>query len=183
MADFSLLCSNHFCQFTRESLAAIEKRIAAYKNFEDHQPKEKPRPQLDLQVFQKLPTLYGNPPQELVGKPLEDLDPYYNDHKSFMVLNKRKTIFRFTATRTLCILSPFQPIRRAVIKILVHSLFIIFIMCTILINCVFMAIFETPRKSKSSAPPPWNKYVEYTFMAIYTFEVLIKILARGLCLN
>ncbi|CAM2105163.1 unnamed protein product [Caretta caretta] len=122
MADFSLPCSNHFRQFTRESLAAIEKRIAAYKNFEDHQPKEKPRPQLDLQVFQKLPTLYGNPPQELVGKPLEDLDPYYNDHK-------------------------------------------------------------TPRKSKSSAPPPWNKYVEYTFTAIYTFEVLIKILARGLCLN
>ncbi|CAM4535545.1 unnamed protein product [Caretta caretta] len=107
MADFSLPCSNHFRQFTRESLAAIEKRIAAYKNFEDHQPKEKPRPQLDLQVFQKLPTLYGNPPQELVGKPLEDLDPYYNDHK----------------------------------------------------------------------------YVEYTFTAIYTFEVLIKILARGLCLN
>ncbi|CAM4523002.1 unnamed protein product [Lepidochelys olivacea] len=81
MADFSLPCSNHFRQFTRESLAAIEKRIAAYKNFKDHQPKEKPRPQLDLQVFQKLPTLYGNPPQELVGKPLEDLDPYYNDHK------------------------------------------------------------------------------------------------------
>ncbi|EMP36124.1 Sodium channel protein type 5 subunit alpha [Chelonia mydas] len=148
MADFSLPCSNHFRQFTRESLAAIEKRIAAYKKYEDHQPKEKPRPQLDLQVFQKLPTLYGNPPQELVGKPLEDLDPYYNDHKTFMVLNKRKTIFRFTATRALCILSPFHPIRRAVIKILVHSY-------------------------------PFR----YTFTAIYTFEVLIKILARGLCLN
>ncbi|KAM7176582.1 sodium channel protein type 5 subunit alpha-like [Macrochelys suwanniensis] len=183
MADFSLPCSNHFRQFTRESLAAIEKRIAANKKYKDHQPKEKPRPQLDLQVFQKLPTLYGNPPQELVGKPLEDLDPYYNDHKTFMVLNKRKTIFRFTATRALCILSPFQPIRRAVIKISVHSLFTVFIMCTILTNCVFMAIFETPRKSKSSVPPPWNKYVEYTFTAIYTFEVLIKILARGFCLN
>uniref|UniRef100_A0A8C3T9J2 Sodium channel protein n=1 Tax=Chelydra serpentina TaxID=8475 RepID=A0A8C3T9J2_CHESE len=149
MADFSLPCSNHFRQFTRESLAAIEKRIAANKKYKDHQPKEKPRPQLDLQVFQKLPTLYGNPPQELVGKPLEDLDPYYNDHKTFMVLNKRKTIFRFTATRALCILSPFQPIRRAVIKISVHSY-----------------------------PFSW-----YTFTAIYTFEVLIKILARGFCLN
>ncbi|XP_029767479.1 sodium channel protein type 5 subunit alpha-like, partial [Terrapene carolina triunguis] len=185
MADFSLPCSNHFRQFTRESLAAIEKRIAANKKYKDHQPKEKPRPQLDLQVFQKLPTLYGNPPHELVGKPLEDLDPYYNDHKTFMVLNKRKTIFRFTATRALCILSPFNPIRRAVIKISVHSLFTIFIMCTILTNCVFLAIFETPRKSKSksSLPSSWNKYVEYTFTGIYTFEVLIKILARGFCLN
>ncbi|XP_034615826.1 sodium channel protein type 5 subunit alpha-like [Trachemys scripta elegans] len=185
MADFSLPCSNHFRQFTRESLAAIEKRIAANKKYKDRQPKEKPRPQLDLQVFQKLPTLYGNPPHELVGKPLEDLDPYYNDHKTFMVLNKRKTIFRFTATRALCILSPFNPIRRAVIKILVHSLFTIFIMCTILTNCVFMAKFEIPRKSnsKSSLPSSWNKYVEYTFTGIYTFEVLIKILARGFCLN
>ncbi|TFJ96549.1 Sodium channel protein type 5 subunit alpha [Platysternon megacephalum] len=159
MADFSLPCSNHFRQFTRESLAAIEKRIAANKKYKDHQPKEKPRPQLDLQVFQKLPTLYGNPPHELVGKPLEDLDPYYNDHKTFMVLNKRKTIFRFTATRALCILSPFHPIRRAVIKI------------------------STRRKSKSFALSQWNKYVEYTFTGIYTFEVLIKILARGFCLN
>ncbi|XP_053877202.1 sodium channel protein type 5 subunit alpha-like [Malaclemys terrapin pileata] len=185
MADFSLPCSNHFRQFTRESLAAIEKRIAANKKYKDNQPKEKPRPQLDLQVFQKLPTLYGNPPHELVGKPLEDLDPYYNDHKTFMVLNKRKTIFRFTATRALCILSPFNPIRRAVIKILVHSLFTVFIMCTILTNCVFMAKFEIPRKSnsKSSLPSSWNKYVEYTFTGIYTFEVLIKILARGFCLN
>uniref|UniRef100_A0A8C4YNR0 Sodium channel protein n=1 Tax=Gopherus evgoodei TaxID=1825980 RepID=A0A8C4YNR0_9SAUR len=161
MADFSLPCSSHFRQFTPESLAAIEKQIAANKKYKDHQPKEKPRPQLDLQVFQKLPTLYGNPPQELVGKPLEDLDPYYNDHKTFMVLNKRKTIFRFTATRALCILSPFHPIRRTAIKISVHS-------------------YPFSWKSKFR---DWSKYVEYTFTAIYTFEVLIKILARGFWLN
>nr|XP_025039134.1 sodium channel protein type 5 subunit alpha-like isoform X2 [Pelodiscus sinensis] len=183
MDDFSLPCPNNFRQFTRESLAAIEKRIAANKKCKDHQPKEKLRPQLDLQVFQKLPTLYGNPPQELVGKPLEDLDPYYNDHKTFMVLNKRKTIFRFTATRALCILSPFHPIRRAVITILVHSLFTVFIMCTILANCVFMAISETPKNSKLFASSLWKKYVEYIFTGIYTFELLIKILASGLCLN
>ncbi|XP_056659855.1 sodium channel protein type 5 subunit alpha isoform X1 [Monodelphis domestica] len=49
-----------------------------------------------------------------------------------------------------------------------------FIMCTILTNCVFMAQHE---------PPGWTKYVEYTFTAIYTFESLVKILARGFCLN
>ncbi|XP_061442983.1 sodium channel protein type 5 subunit alpha-like isoform X1 [Rhineura floridana] len=47
-------------------------------------------------------------------------------------------------------------------------------MCTILTNCVFMARSEVPH---------WNKYVEYTFTAIYSFESLIKILARGFCMT
>ncbi|KAH1178364.1 hypothetical protein KIL84_012066 [Mauremys mutica] len=81
MADFSLPCSNNFCKFTCESLVAIEKRIAAKKECVGQKPEEKPRPQLDLKTFQKLPALYGNPPQELIGEPLEDLDPYYSDHK------------------------------------------------------------------------------------------------------
>ncbi|XP_054027181.1 sodium channel protein type 5 subunit alpha [Dryobates pubescens] len=184
MAEFLLPGTNSFCKFTLESLAAIEKRIAAKKNCRrntiDQKPEEKPRPQLDLKAFQKLPALYGNPPPELIGEPLEDLDPYYEDRKVFIVLNKQKTIFRFTATRALWILSPFHPIRRTAIKILVHSLFTLFIMCTILTNCVFMALTETPKNSSSAS---WNKYVEFTFTGIYTFESLIKILARGFCLN
>ncbi|NXK18463.1 SCN5A protein, partial [Arenaria interpres] len=183
MADFLLLGTNNFRKFTYESLAAIEKRIAAKKNSRrntiDQKTEEKPRPQLDLKTFQKLPALYGNPPPELIGEPLEDLDPYYKDHKIFIVLNKKKTIFRFTATRALWILSPFHPIRRTAIKILVHSypFFTLFIMCTIITNCAFMALTES---YKSSPSPSWNKY---TFTGIYTFESLIKILARGFCLN
>ncbi|KAM6281337.1 sodium channel protein type 5 subunit alpha-like [Porphyrio hochstetteri] len=184
MAEFLLLGTDNFRKFTYESLAAIEKRIAAKRNCRrntiDQKPEEKPRPQLDLKAFQKLPALYGNPPPELIGEPLEDLDPYYKDHKVFIVLNKQKTIFRFTATRALWILSPFHPIRRTAIKILVHSLFTLFIMCTILTNCVFMALTES---SKASASPLRNKYIEFTFTGIYTFESLIKILARGFCLN
>ncbi|XP_072364238.1 sodium channel protein type 1 subunit alpha-like isoform X2 [Scyliorhinus torazame] len=49
-----------------------------------------------------------------------------------------------------------------------------FIMCTILTNCVFMTMNE---------PAPWTKNVEYTFTGIYTFESLIKILARGFCID
>ncbi|NXJ37704.1 SCN5A protein, partial [Ciconia maguari] len=183
MAEFLLPGTNNFRKFTYESLAAIEKRIAAKRNCRrntiDQQPEEKPRPQLDLKAFQKLPALYGNPPPELIGEPLEDLDPYYKDHKIFIVLNKQKTIFRFTATRALWILSPFHPIRRTAIKILVHSypFFTLFIMCTIITNCVFMALTES---SKGSPSPSWNKF---TFTGIYTFESLIKILARGFCLN
>ncbi|NWT51732.1 SCN5A protein, partial [Erythrocercus mccallii] len=182
MAEFLLPGTNNFRRFTQESLAEIKKRIAAEKsrqrNATEQNPEEKPRPQLDLKAFQKLPALYGNPPPELIGEPLEDLDPYYKDHKVFIVLNKQKTIYRFTATRALWIFSPFHPIRRRAIKILL-TLFTWFIMCTIITNCVFMALTES---SKSSSPS-WNTYVEFTFTGIYTFESLIKILATGFCLN
>ncbi|NXB06648.1 SCN5A protein, partial [Cnemophilus loriae] len=182
MAEFLLPGTNNFRRFTQESLAAIKKRIAAKKNCRrnsiEQKPEEKPRPQLDLKAFQKLPALYGNPPPELIGEPLEDLDPYYEDHKIFIVLNKQKTIYRFTATRALWIFSPFHPIRRRAIKIL-PTLFTWFIMSTIITNCVFMALTESSKSSSSS----WNTYVEFTFTGIYTFESLIKILARGFCLN
>ncbi|KAM7390033.1 hypothetical protein PAMA_008280 [Pampus argenteus] len=110
--------------------------------------------------------------------------------ETFIVLNKGKAIFRFSATSALYIFSPFHPIRRIAIKVLVHSypstvcvlmmilnlltLFSLFIMCTILTNCCFMAMSE---------PAYWAKYVEYTFTGIYTFESLIKILARGFCVG
>lgn len=85
MAEFILSDTNNFRKFNYESLAAIEKRIAAkkdrQKNAIDQKPEEKPRPQLDLKAFQKLPALYGSPPPELIGEPLEDLDPYYKDRK------------------------------------------------------------------------------------------------------
>ncbi|XP_057254288.1 sodium channel protein type 5 subunit alpha-like isoform X4 [Pezoporus wallicus] len=182
MADFLLPPgTNSFHRFTPESLAAIEKRIAeklarnAKQEYREQLGEdEKPQPQFDLQACKKLPDIYGTVPPELIAEPLEDLDPFYNDRKTFIVLNKGKTIFRFSATPALYILSPFHPIRRAAIKILVHSLFSMFIMCTILTNCVFMAQSETPS---------WNKYVEYTFTGIYTFESLIKILARGFCMT
>ncbi|XP_074168699.1 sodium channel protein type 5 subunit alpha isoform X3 [Rhinolophus sinicus] len=184
MADFLLpRGTSSFRRFTRESLAAIEKRMAekqarglapAQESRDGLPEEEAPRPQLDLQASKKLPDLYGNPPRELLGEPLEDLDPFYSTQKTFIVLNKGKTIFRFSATNALYILSPFHPVRRAAVKILVHSLFSMFIMCTILTNCVFMAQHD---------PPPWTKYVEYTFTAIYTFESLVKILARGFCLQ
>ncbi|KAM9076589.1 sodium channel protein type 5 subunit alpha isoform 2-T2 [Megaptera novaeangliae] len=190
MADFLLpRGTSSFRRFTRESLAAIEKRMAekqargsaASQESRDRLPEEEaPQPQLDLQASKKLPDLYGNPPRELIGEPLEDLDPFYSTQKTFIVLNKGKTIFRFSATNALYVLSPFHPIRRAAMKILVHSYpwqsvpAVMLIMCTILTNCVFMAQHD---------PPPWTKYVEYTFTAIYTFECLVKILARGFCLH
>ncbi|OWK58502.1 Sodium channel protein type 5 subunit alpha [Lonchura striata] len=82
--------TNRFRRFTPESLAAIEERIAnkkkkqvkvKEKNKEQGAEEDKITPQLDLKIFKTLPSLYGDIPEELVGEPLEDFDPYYSDHK------------------------------------------------------------------------------------------------------
>uniref|UniRef100_A0A8C3GP08 Sodium channel protein n=1 Tax=Cairina moschata TaxID=8855 RepID=A0A8C3GP08_CAIMO len=169
--------------FTPESLAAIEQCIAEaealkIKRQQVELPEEEElKPSSDLEAGKNLPLIYGDPPVEL--QPLEDLDPFYKDKKTFIVLNKGKSIFRFSATPALYLLGPFHPIRRGAIKVLIHSypcfkLFSMFIMITILTNCVFMTL---------SNPPAWSKNVEYTFTGIYTFESLIKILSRGFCID
>ncbi|XP_015273726.1 PREDICTED: sodium channel protein type 4 subunit alpha [Gekko japonicus] len=167
--------------FTRESLAEIEQRIAeaAVKDLKAHHeevleevPELKPRS--DLEQGKGLPMIYGDPPLELIGVALEELDPFYKNQKTYILLNKGKTIFRFSATPALYMLDPFNIVRRGAIQVLIHSLFSMFIMITILTNCVFMAM---------SDPPSWAKNVEYTFTGIYTFESMIKILARGFCID
>ncbi|XP_061333585.1 sodium channel protein type 4 subunit alpha isoform X2 [Pezoporus flaviventris] len=166
--------------FTPASLAAIEQRIAeaeALRIKRQHvelPEEEEIKPRSDLEAGKNLPLIYGDPPLELIGTPLEDLDPFYKDKKTFIVLNKGKCIYRFSATPALYLLGPFHPIRRGAIKVLIHSLFSMLIMITILTNCVFMTM---------SNPPAWSKNVEYTFTGIYTFESLIKILSRGFCIN
>ncbi|XP_059018037.1 sodium channel protein type 10 subunit alpha isoform X3 [Mustela lutreola] len=178
---FGSLETTNFRRFTPESLVEIEKRIAATqaakKAKDKHREKdqeEKPRPQLDLKACNQLPKFYGELPAELIGEPLEDLDPFYSTHRTFMVLNKGRTISRFSATRALWLFSPFNLIRRTAIKVSVHSYplwFSLFITVTILVNCVGMTQTELPER------------IEYVFTVIYTFEALIKILARGFFLN
>uniref|UniRef100_A0A8B9TU63 Sodium channel protein n=1 Tax=Anas platyrhynchos TaxID=8839 RepID=A0A8B9TU63_ANAPL len=177
-----------FRYFTRESLAAIEQRINEEKakkskqERKDDDEEDGPKPNSDLEAGKTLPFIYGDIPPGMVSEPLEDLDPYYINKKTFIVLNKGKAIFRFSATSALYMLTPFNPLRKIAIKILVHSYpfqvvslkLYMLIMCTILTNCVFMTM---------SNPPDWTKNVEYTFTGIYTFESLIKILARGFCLE
>uniref|UniRef100_A0A8C9PYN0 Sodium channel protein n=1 Tax=Spermophilus dauricus TaxID=99837 RepID=A0A8C9PYN0_SPEDA len=156
--------------FTRESLAAIEQRIAEEKakrpkqERKDEDDENGPKPNSDLEAGKSLPFIYGDIPPEMVSVPLEDLDPYYINKKTFIVLNKGKAISRFSATPALYILTPFNPIRKLAIKILVHS-------------------YPFNNGCLLCNPPDWTKNVEYTFTGIYTFESLIKILARGFCLE
>ncbi|XP_076870748.1 sodium channel, voltage gated, type VIII, alpha subunit b isoform X4 [Brachyhypopomus gauderio] len=174
-----------FKKFTPESLANIEKRIAEEKKKKPVKPRSDsshrdddddsgPKPNSDLEAGKSLPFIYGDVPSNMVAVPLEDLDPFYLNKKTFIVLNKGKTLFRFSATPSLYIISPFSLFRRIAIKILIHSVFSMIIMCTILTNCVFMTF---------SNPPEWSKQVEYTFTGIYTFESLTKIVARGFCID
>uniref|UniRef100_A0A8C1QB31 Sodium channel protein n=1 Tax=Cyprinus carpio TaxID=7962 RepID=A0A8C1QB31_CYPCA len=159
-----------FKYFTRESLCEIEKRIAEEKakpppkpdsSYRDDDDENKPKHNTDLEAGKSLPFIYGDIPPGMVATPLEDLDPYYMNKKTFIVLNRGKTIFRFSATPSLYMISPF-------------NLASMFIMCTILTNCVFMTF---------SNPPEWSKQVEYTFTGIYTFESAVKIIARGFCID
>ncbi|KAK2839752.1 hypothetical protein Q5P01_013492 [Channa striata] len=146
-----------FRPFSRESLKAIEGRIAE-ENAKKPKGEKKKRndenslmPSRDLEAGKSLPLLYGDIPRGFVSTPLEDLDPYYSNQKTFIVLNKGKVIFRFHASPAFMV-----------------------IMCTILTNCAFMTL---------NKQPDWAKNVEYTFTAIYTFESLVKILARGFCIG
>uniref|UniRef100_A0A8C8ZWW9 Sodium voltage-gated channel alpha subunit 3 n=1 Tax=Prolemur simus TaxID=1328070 RepID=A0A8C8ZWW9_PROSS len=158
-----------FRLFTRESLAAIEKRAAEEKakkpkKEQDNDDENKPKPNSDLEAGKNLPFIYGDIPPGMVSEPLEDLDPYYINKKTFIVMNKGKAIFRFSATSALYILTPLNPVRKIAIKILVHSY-------PFYVNCL------------NAISNDWTKNVEYTFTGIYTFESLIKILARGFCLE
>nr|XP_032807123.1 sodium channel protein type 4 subunit alpha B-like isoform X2 [Petromyzon marinus] len=163
--------SGFFRHFTKESVARIEEQIAWEKERKADKDStvviEKVKPLNFLEADRTMPFVYGEVPQKMISEPLEDLDPYYRNKMTFLVLNKGKTIFRFNACKALCLFTVFNPIRRISIKILTHSLFTILIMATILTNCVFMAINTE------------LKVVEYVFTAIYMFEALVKILARG----
>nr|QBP05227.1 voltage-gated sodium channel 1f [Petromyzon marinus] len=155
--------------FTKETLVEMEARIT-----EEKAKAPKASPNSDLEVGKSLPLIYGDVPSKLIATPLEDLDPFYLNRKTFIVLNSGKAIFRFSATPALYMLSPFSILRRIAIKILIHSYPFMIIMCTILTNCVFMTM---------SDPPAWSKQVEYTFTGIYTFESMVKIFARGFAID
>lgn len=70
-------------RFTRESLAALERRIAeeqpkkAKGCHNTHKNTEPLKPRADLEAGKQLPRIYGDVPPELIGIPLEDIDPFY----------------------------------------------------------------------------------------------------------
>jgi len=86
-----------FRYFTRDSLAAIEKRSAEEKakkpkqEHTDDDDENGPKPNSDLEAGKTLPFIYGDIPPGMVSEPLEDLDPYY--------INKKVSEYYFTQNR------------------------------------------------------------------------------------
>uniref|UniRef100_A0AAY5KM48 Sodium channel protein n=1 Tax=Esox lucius TaxID=8010 RepID=A0AAY5KM48_ESOLU len=116
-----------FRRFTPESLAEIErlmeekKRAMQVEGYVDPGPSE---PSKDLEAGKSLPMIFGDAPTEMLNTPLEDIDPFYKAKKTFIVITKGNTIFRF-------------------------NLFSMFIMITILSNCFFMTMSDPPSWSKT----------------------------------
>ncbi|XP_033207452.1 sodium channel protein para [Belonocnema kinseyi] len=190
-----------FRPFTRESLAEIEARIAEELakqkelekkraegegsiygrkkkkkevRYDDEDEDEGPQPDPMFEQGAPLPVrMHNDFPPELSSTPLEDIDSFYFNKRTFVVVSKGKDIFRFSATDALWILDPFNPIRRVAIYILVHPLFSLFIITTILVNCILMIMPTTPTIEST----------EVIFTGIYTFESAVKVMARGFILQ
>ena len=75
--------SEAFRRFTPESLAEIERLIKerkSEKQVEGAEP-EPEAPSNDLEAGKNLPMIYGDPPEDLLNTPLEDIDPFYKAQK------------------------------------------------------------------------------------------------------
>eukprot|EP00794_Sanderia_malayensis_P020464 gene20464-22480_t len=111
-------------------------------------------------------------PECMLGQPLKDFDSEQGN--TFVVVNNKlgkQTVYRFSQDKSLFLFGTNSAIRKLTVRIVTHQLFEIFILLTIITNCVFMALSQPPKES------------EYVFAAIYTFEVMVKIIAKGFILQ
>ncbi|KAG7277565.1 hypothetical protein CRUP_013883, partial [Coryphaenoides rupestris] len=111
-----------FRLFTPDSLAQIERLAAEEGRAQEpkgrgQEPKGRGQevegkspnaPSADLEAGKSVPMIYGDPPPELLNTPLEDPDPFYRAQKTFVVISKGKTIYRFNADPACYLLSPFS---------------------------------------------------------------------------
>ncbi|KAK0182739.1 hypothetical protein PV327_000841, partial [Microctonus hyperodae] len=159
------------CENTRSNVVQQPHLSTRY---DDEDEDEGPQPDPMFEQGASIPVrLHNDFPPELASTPLEDIDTFYHNQRTFVVISKGKDIFRFSATDALWILDPFNPIRRVAIYILVHPLFSLFIITTILVNCILMIMPTTPTIEST----------EVIFTGIYTFESAVKVMARGFILQ
>lgn len=166
--------SFEFKPFTRESLAKIRKRRCSKLEDQSKARQTELEPEPYLASGQQLPpVLLRQLPGEFVGTPLEDIDPYYADKETFVIISRGKELIRFSATKSLCVLGPFHPIRRIVLCILVNPIFNLLVMLTIITNCILMTLKGSDTEEKT----------ELLFTIVYTTEMGLKVLARGFIMH
>lgn len=121
-----------------------------------------------------IPTdlLVEMPSRKLLNVPLCEVDPFYSD--TFVMIDRATLIYRFSCQKSLGLFYPSHPIRLFFLKILTSPTFNRMIMFTIIINC--LAMTETKEYELLTI-------AEYVFLAIYTFEMLVKVVSRGFVLH
>ncbi|KAL1421885.1 hypothetical protein MTO96_022598 [Rhipicephalus appendiculatus] len=156
----------------RKALIAqrIEEGIPAGDDYVHHS-REHRDADPDLEAGGPLPKRIINDfPPELIATPIEDIDKFYENKRTFVVVSKSKDIFRFSSTNALFLLSPFNPVRRLAICILVHPLFSFFVIVTILVNCVLMTM---PSNDKIEQTEYVTMFINLgNLSALRTFRVL-----------
>lgn len=83
----------------------------------------------------------------------------------------RQYVFRFSKEKSLYLFGPLNAVRKAIIILVTNQFFELFILLTIIINCIFLALKNAPEEP------------EYVFAAIYTVEMILKIIAKGFCMH
>uniref|UniRef100_A0AAQ5WZB1 Sodium channel protein n=1 Tax=Amphiprion ocellaris TaxID=80972 RepID=A0AAQ5WZB1_AMPOC len=165
-----------FRRFTPASLEEIQRRYEVEEKERQRRKERNIEPASDLEAGKPLPFIFGDPPPNLLNTPLEELDPFYQSHKTFIVLSKGNVIYRFNA----------EP-----------ACYLLFIMVTILTNCVFMTMIQTHNNTLQYNTPyvfllyftvsvsQWMLlwFYRYVFTGIYTFEATVKVLSRGFCVG
>ncbi|XP_054090096.1 sodium channel protein 60E [Zeugodacus cucurbitae] len=132
-----------------------------------------PRTKATVEDGDVLPKKFEPFPENMYGKPLEEIDNFIYE-ETFCVVSKRfrkNYIHRFTGTKSLFLFHPWSTARRVCVYIATNQFFDYCVMATILFNCIFLAMTETVEEA------------EYIFLAIYSIEMVIKIVAKGFLLN
>ncbi|XP_069690791.1 sodium channel protein PaFPC1-like isoform X3 [Periplaneta americana] len=186
------VCTSQLCSINKESLATIEDRIqnecSKEKEFKNEdKPKliptfkknfvtndESPKPDHALQQGKRIPFHFRESlTPEHISVPVEDIDSFYENQSTFVVINRRKFIFRFSARNALWILDPFNPVRRFAIFIVIHPLFSFLMNAVIIINCIALTQSILPARQLPS----------YIFIGIFSLELVLKVVARGFLLE
>ena len=96
--------------------------------------------------------------------------------QTFVVISKGKDIFRFSAEDSMWFLSPFSPVRRVAIHVLVHPLFSLIIIVTILLNCLMMILPPSERIESTE----WVLCVMYISPSMSKLQLTVEDLERYL---
>nr|VZI13858.1 unnamed protein product [Spirometra erinaceieuropaei] len=89
---------------------------------DEDEPELPEKPSLIFATGKKLipPLINRFCSRRYTGTPLEEMDDFYRNKRSFVVISGDKTIFRLSLTPSLFVFGPFNPIRLAAIYAMVH---------------------------------------------------------------